>query len=269
MGTYTTLAKFAGSSARSSRGRYVLRVDAGDGEALEPFPFACPECEEGAVVATDCPRCGVEMRSNASTIRMPRRSDATDRTQRSLTGPALALGVASLVPAVLWIATSAMDWASGEVGYGGVQGSLLWSAVLVALTLGAGALIGLGQAWPGISRRLASRGRLRSMRARADALPVAAPTRLGDVGDPVRIVGRVVVEDGVLRVTDGACRVRVPVDSRVRVFASDGERHVLSESEEVEVVGVGRRVLGAGDGYRDVEGEFVFDPRGCEVWVRG
>lgn len=218
-------------------------------------------------MATDCDRCGAAMRATANTIRMPRRSDAIDRTERSLAGPALALGGAFCVPALLWLATLVLEWRDGGITRAAMENYALWSLALVALAVGGGALIGLAQRWPRIARRLARGRRLREMRDRAEALSIRASVELRDSEDPVRVIGRVVVANGALHVSDSSGAVRVPVDSRVRVFASDGERHVLTDGEDVEVVGIGRRALGAGDGYRDVEGEFVFDPRGCEVWV--
>ncbi|MBX3273217.1 MAG: hypothetical protein KF729_23330 [Sandaracinaceae bacterium] len=237
-----------------------LRIDAAHTAHREEgaLPFVCPVCDDGSAVPTSCLRCEVPMRELAKSVRLPRASDATDQTTRSLGAAALGLGVLLCTPAIGVYAVAAMnghriDWALG-------LGAL---ALLAALT----PLI-LANRWPGWRQRWRERRHRRAAEARAAEVPAVSPADAPERA-LVRVRGHLRVADGAVHVEDDRGCVRVPVGPLVRVVADDGERFVLSDGEEVEVVGFSVRALGAGEAYRDTRGPLAFDEtRPVDVLVR-
>lgn len=259
MGTYNSIMTTARTVQSTRRG---LRIDAPHvaGREEASFPFACPVCAEGSAAQTSCPRCDVPMREVATTVQLPRRSDARDATVRHGAMAGLAVGVGVGVPLLLYLGTLSMDAASLPTPVW-ILAASFFSVVALAPALH-------HRLAPYLARRADARRLRDRAAARATLARRATPSEAKD-HLLLAIRGRVRVEDGGLVVEDGVARVRVPVCESVRVIADDGERHALSDGEEVEVVGVGAHRRGAGRAYRDAKGDFELDgAHPIDVWVR-
>lgn len=282
MGHYTTIARFARMSARSRgqarpayQGGRLERAAAGPRPA-DDAAYRCPECGDGSVVPADCVRCEVPMYRREGAIELPRRAGASTRPRRAKKG--LLIGAAALSAIVLGAVGAALILGTSPVpshfgtnldptaapAYAGY--AVFMTTVFGAIFLGvyaAGEDLG-GGFLASLRARLGLRSRRRRM-ARVAQAPMRA---LPDMTEgPVRVRGRVRVrgDDGTFEVFDGAARVRVRVGPELSVFDEEGERRVLEDGAEVELVGVGHRPLGAGDAYREARGAFVFEE--AEVFV--
>ncbi|MEQ9645442.1 MAG: hypothetical protein RLO52_08135 [Sandaracinaceae bacterium] len=270
MGTYTQIYQSTRAVAAQRRG---LRIDSAHGAVDREqgsFPFSCPTCGEGAVVQTTCFRCDVDMRPAGKSVQIPRPA-AQDETRRSAGMAALGLGVAFGVPAVLFAATTSIDAQLGSLMHATERGAGMWALALVAPAALAVALLLLASWLPRVRRRARWLAGLRSARRVLGSTPSVAPSAAPDHAEAaVRVRGRVRVVDGALHVYDGDAYVRVPLSTRVRVISADDQPcFVLSDGEEVEVLGRGGRGLGAGEGYRDVLGPFTFDGASpVQIYVR-
>jgi hypothetical protein len=258
MGVYTSIMTEAlkhQAGTRAMRSRHVPDRGADPEEAA---PFVCRQCGDGYDHEGECPRCDVALARRDHTVQLdapelvPTRSPIT-----SLLALALAIGFPGIVlGSFLWLRAST----SGP-------GPEAFAAAIVGF--GALAVMTFGWAWhrfdPNRKERLAHEAALRRAKRRQRTVPLVRVEDLpAKIDGAVRVRGRVRVElgdDGEphLTIVDGDGCARVRLHDRLRVWDQRGARGALSEGEQVEVVGRGRRVIGAGNGYRDEEGDFAFE----------
>lgn len=265
MGSYTPIVT---SAATVTAKRRRLRVDSAHGRADREesvFAFACPECGEGSGFETECPRCDVAMRPTATSVELPRRSDA-----RTAVRHGVLLGVVPALAALgtLFTLLFAVLAADGNVGPAHSYLAYAIIAMLILLPLAMLPPAALA-AWAKLNARLEWAQIQREARARVGDTKPTDPSDAVEDPDPIRVRGRVRIENGGVRVCDERTGVRVPLTPQVRVLGDEGERFVLTDGEEVDAVGYGIRRLGAGEGYRDTRGELELDgSRPVELWIR-
>lgn len=256
MGSYTQIADEG--RRRAAGGRKATRPFAGRGggeHEEDAARFRCPSCDDASIVDGECPRCGERLYDSTRAVPLARTSAGTSVTGgRSLGLGVFALLVAFGIPAFFLGAFSQRaPYYAGELRALAIGAALSLAIVTITWLRARSAPRRRARRAAREARRLAE-----SLRETAlDQLPLEARERL-------RVRGRVRVEkvDGELALvltSASGTRARVAVGPSVRAWEGERERLVLADGDEVEVVGRGRRVVGAGDGYRDVTGEFVFD----------
>lgn len=259
MGSYTQLAKHMSAAARGSnrRGLGAIQRDT-EGQGTES-EFICPSCHEDAVVESECARCREITVPRKGAVFLASKQIAPVRFTGSVTLTLILLCLMS-IPLLLWSALAPVDQGifngSGRAHIGPGSAVPLLSTIGVAIPVAA-LTYRMGTR---AVRRWAERRLLRTKRALHEAVSATPPSELPrGVATPVRVLGTVDVDEaGTLRVEgDDGTRVRVEI-AAATATGPNGEVLVLRSGERVDVLGCGERMRGAGQGYRDAEGDFVF-----------
>jgi hypothetical protein len=268
MGVYTGLAKL-GAKKWETR-RYGRRTQSGETErTVEETRFVCAECGEFYAFEFPCPKCDKPVVDRTIAVPALGRDVRQPWFARFRSPYMWALGVA--VVALGFLGLGIAGFTSAPAATRGVAWVLALGVGIAAALPAPVALFAAARA-----RRVAARAREHA-RAAARAMRRHAAAELPEeASEPLRIAGRVELDVGPTRV-----KVRVVDDTGAAVLAEAARLHVrvadgaldeldaVFDGDEVEIVGRGRRIAKAGDGYRDASSEFELggDGEPLEVWV--
>lgn len=231
--------------------RRGLRVDAAhtsERSAEEAPPFLCPVCEDGSIVQEICPRCEVEMRPTVGTLIL-REASTRARPMTGRSAMMFGLGLVGVVgaPASLVV----QGWARGGESFD----SAFLMLAAAALVIVPASLLALVEPWS----RVTAMWRARASHRQAAARAKRAASFDGSTGEDRSFRARVQLDGCNVTFVGSDERVRLRMGSGVRVLGDDGERNVIGDGEDVEVVGAVQRH----------DGDLVFDgAQPLEVWVR-